>query len=87
MPGRPQGAERGRPVFRDPFGEGREVFRRRPRVVGGGAALLAYQVVGPTAQDLAVEKLLHQRRPAPRRRRKRGPDRVGLAGPRENGRA
>ena len=51
MPGRPQGAERGRPVFRDPFGEGREVFRRRPRVVGGGAALLAYQVVGPAAQD------------------------------------
>ena len=38
--------------------EEREVFRRFPRVVGGGAALPAYLLVGLAAEGLAVEKLL-----------------------------
>ena len=40
------------------------LFYRLPRVVGGGAALPAYQEVGPVAAEgRAVEKLLHHLRP------------------------
>ena len=64
----------GRLVFRNPLREEREEFHRLPRVVGGGAALPAYQVVGPGAEGLAVDP------PAP----ERSQGRVGRAGPGEN---
>ena len=70
----------GRLVFRDPLREGREAFHRLPGVVSREAALPAYQTVGPAAGGLAIEKLLHHRRP-------RRPVRAGRAEPRENGTA